>query len=131
LAAYGSHHQLLHIEKHKEFPIITDKQTCYIPKGITLKPELFTGFGGRELKEAVLMAAVLLPIVLLLFLITQKTALTIVTAMTAVAASVLFTTKDTNNISVVHQVGYLITYLLSQREYPYPYHSIYYKEDLL
>jgi hypothetical protein len=77
------------------------------------------------------MAAVLLPIVLLLFLITQKTALTIVTAMTAVAASVLFTTKDTNNISVVHQVGYLITYLLSQREYPYPYHSIYYKEDLL
>lgn len=105
-----------------------DNQTCYIPQGITVKPELFTGFGNKELKEAVLMAAVLLPVVLLLFFITRKTALTIVSAMTAVAASVIFTTKDTNNISVVHQIGYLFTYLLSQKEYAYVYHTIYYHE---
>lgn len=63
--------------------------------------------------------------ILLFFILSNNTAASVVMVMTAIAASVLFTTKDTNNISVVNQLGYILRYLRTQKYYPYKYESIY------
>lgn len=44
--------------------------------------------------------------VLLFFIASGNTAGTVVAALSSIAASVLFTTKDNNNISVIDQAGY-------------------------
>lgn len=103
----------------------TEKKLIYIPQGIKVKPELFTGFGTKELRQAVIMLLILGAGILLFFIISKNAAASAVMVMSAIAASVLFTTKDQNNISVVNQLGYIFRYLRIQKYYPYKYESIY------
>ena len=102
-----------------------NKKHLYIPQGIKLKPELFTGFSSKELRDALLMMGILSSLVLLVFMVSRNVSASIVMIVTSAFASVLFTTKDQNNISVLMQVKYILRYLISQKYYPYTYQSIY------
>jgi hypothetical protein len=52
---------------------------------------------------------------------TQNMVLTVVFILVAVSGTVLMLTKDSSNISVVDQVGFLIKYQFRQKKYMYVY----------
>lgn len=70
----------------------------YIPLGVKPEAELFTGFGKKQLFQSI-----------------------VILALAGIFGSVMMTTKDQSNLSVVDQVQNLIRFLRGQKIYPYRY----------
>ena len=77
----------------------------YIPLGVKPEAELFTGFGKKQLFQSIVGSLVMGGIAALAWLF----------------GSVMMTTKDQSNLSVVDQVQNLIRFLRRQKIYPYRY----------
>ena len=73
----------------------------YIPLGVKPEAELFTGFGKKQLFQTLIGSLVL--------------------ALAGIFGSVMMTTKDQRNLSVVDQVQNLVRFLRGQKIYPYRY----------
>ena len=89
----------------------------YIPLGVKPEAELFTGFGKKQLFQALIGSLVMGGAAALVANVTT----TVVLALTGIFGSVMMTTKDQSNLSVVDQVQNLVRFLSGQKIYPYRY----------
>ena len=85
----------------------------YIPLGVKPEAELFTGFGKKQLFQALIGSLVMGGAAALVWLFTAN--------LTGIFGSVMMTTKDQSNLSVVDQVQNLVRFLSGQKIYPYRY----------
>ena len=90
----------------------------YIPLGVKPEAELFTGFG---LFQSIVGSLVMGGIAALAWLFTGNVTTTVILALAGIFGSVMMTTKDQSNLSVVDQVQNLIRFLRGQKIYPYRY----------
>lgn len=96
----------------------------YIPYGLNIEQEYFTGFGKTELAHCLIGIVGFLAIGALLLLITGKFLALVVTLIIGAAGSFIMTKRDTvTRISVVGQVANMIRFSKSQKSYHYVYKS--------
>lgn len=93
----------------------------YIPLDVKPEAELFTGFGKKQLFQALIGSLVMGGAAALVWLFTANVTTTVVLALTGIFGSVMMTTKDQSNLSVVDQVQNLVRFLSGQKIYPYRY----------
>ena len=93
----------------------------YIPLGVKPEAELFIGFGKKQLFQALIGSLVMGGAAALVWLFTANVTTTVVLALTGIFGSVMMTTKDQSNLSVVDQVQNLVRFLSGQKIYPYRY----------
>lgn len=91
----------------------------YIPLGVKPEAELFTGFGKKQLFQSIVGSLVMGGIAALAWLFTGNVTTTVILALAGIFGSVMMTTKDQSNLSVVDQVQNLIRFLRRQKIYPY------------
>ncbi|AIQ31458.1 hypothetical protein P40081_27345 [Paenibacillus sp. FSL P4-0081] len=96
-----------------------ESQTLYIPMGVKPEAEWFPGFGKQQLGQAFIGSLLTVLLALLLWLINGSVPMALVTFLTGVSASVMMTTKDRNNLSVLDQVRFMVRFAKSQKVYPY------------
>ena len=91
----------------------------YIPIGINTRIDYFPGFGKDELKQA--MVGIVLGGIasLAVFLFSSLMIWTLITAFTSLAGSILVTTKNNINISVVDYVNFAMKFSKEKKTYPY------------
>jgi hypothetical protein len=100
---------------------MSDNNTLYIPMGVKTENEFFSGFGKKELLQALAGTVFALIVSLFIYLIGENIAHTMIGVLTGIAGSVMMVTKDQYNMSVVTQVANLIRFSRSQKVYPYVY----------
>ena len=98
-----------------------ENSTLYIPMGVKPEPELFTGFGKRELLQSAVGSLGSGVLAALIWAISSNVAFTVVAVLTGIFGSVMMCVKDQYNQSVVDQIGNLFRYMRSQQIYPYRY----------
>ena len=89
----------------------------YIPLGVKPEAELFTGFGKKQLFQALIGSLAMGGVAALVWLFTAN----VTTTVAGIFGSVMMTTKDQSNLSVVDQVQNLVRFLRGQKIYPYRY----------
>ena len=98
-----------------------NETSLYIPMGVKAENELFNGFGKREMIQSTIGSITGGALSCILYLITQNVAMTVVCVLTGIFGSVMMTTRDLNNQSVVDQIGNMVRFHRSQQIYPYRY----------
>lgn len=93
----------------------------YIPLGVKPETELFTGFGKKQLFQSIVGSLVMGGIAALAWFFTENVTTTVILALAGIFGSVMMTTKDQSNLSVVDQMQNLIRFLRGQKIYPYCY----------
>lgn len=73
----------------------------YIPLGVKPEAELFTGFGKKQLFQALIGSLAMGGVAALVWLFTANVTTTVVLALAGIFGSVMMTTKDQSNLSVV------------------------------
>ena len=81
----------------------------------------FTGFGKKQLFQALVGSLAMGGVAALVWLFTANVTTTVVLALAGIFGSVMMTTKDQSNLSVVDQVQNLARFLRGQKIYPYRY----------
>ena len=79
------------------------------------------GFGKKQLFQSIVGSLVMGGIAALAWLFTGNVTTTVILALAGIFGSVMMTTKDQSNLSVVDQVQNLIRFLRGQKIYPYRY----------
>ncbi|MFI3238777.1 MAG: hypothetical protein R3Y47_12265 [Lachnospiraceae bacterium] len=97
------------------------ESTLYIPMGVKTENELFNGFGKRELLQSLMGSLFGGGIATIIWMLSQNVAMTVVAVLTGIFGSVLMTTRDLNNQSVVDQIGNMVHFIQDQQIYPYRY----------
>ena len=87
----------------------------YIPLGVKPEAELFTGFGKKQLFQALIGSLAMGGVAALVWLFTANVTTTVVLALAGIFGSVMMTTKDQSNLSVVDQVQNLVRFLRGQK----------------
>ena len=100
---------------------MNENNTLYIPMGVKTENEFFNGFGKKELLQAAVGAVFSIIVSLFIYLASQNIAYTMIGVLSGIAGSVMMTTKDQYNMSVVSQVANLARFSRSQKVYPYTY----------
>jgi len=100
---------------------LNENNTLYIPMGVKTENEFFTGFGKKELLQAAIGTAFALLISLIIFFVSGNVTYTMIGILSGIAGSVMMTSKDVYNMSVVTQAANLIRFARSQKIYPYVY----------
>ncbi len=98
-----------------------NESSLYIPMGVKAQNELFNGFGKKELLQSAVGSLIGGAVACVLWLFSQNVAMTVVCVLTGIFGSVMMTTKDLNNQSVVDQIGNMVGFMRSQQIYPYRY----------
>ena len=100
---------------------MNENNTLYIPMGVKTENEFFSGFGKKELLQAAVGAVFAIIVSLFIYIISENIAYTMIGVLSGIAGSVMMTTKDQYNMSVVSQVANLVRFSRSQKHYPYTY----------
>ena len=100
---------------------MNENNTLYIPMGVKTENEFFNGFGKKELLQAAVGAVFGIVVSLFIYLASANIAYTMIGVLSGIAGSVMMTTKDQYNMSVVTQVANLMRFSRSQKMYPYTY----------
>lgn len=87
----------------------------YIPLGVKPEAELFTGFGKKQLFQSIVGSLVMGGIAALAWLFTGNVTTTVILALAGIFGSVMMTTKDQSNLSVVDQVQNLIRFYADRK----------------
>lgn len=93
----------------------------YIPLGVKPEAELFAGFGKKQLFQSMVGSLVTGGIATMIWVITANVTTTVILVLTGIFGSVMMTTKDQSNLSVVDQIQNLLRFLRGQKNYPYRY----------
>ncbi|MNN30850.1 hypothetical protein D3C81_1445120 [compost metagenome] len=96
-----------------------ESQTLYIPIGVKSESEWFSGFGKQQLIQTIIGSFGAFFLALIIWLLKGSVSFAVVTFLSGVAASVMMTTKDRHNLSVLDQVRFVIAFKRSQKFYPY------------
>ncbi|MBW4085254.1 hypothetical protein [Paenibacillus sp. S150] len=98
---------------------MTQEQTLYIPMGVKPEAEWFPGFGKQQLAQSILGSGLAVILSVLIWLFKGSVPFAMVTFLTGVSASVMMTTKDRHNLSVLDQVRFMMVFKRSQKRFPY------------
>ena len=98
-----------------------EQKTLYIPSNIKTQQEFFEGYGQSELYKTIAAAAICGIFCAVLYSFTKSIAMCTVILLSGIAASVMFVTKDRNNLSVLDQVMHMVRFGKSQKKYKYVY----------
>lgn len=94
--------------------------TLYIPTGLKIHKEIYSGFGKNELIQAVtgtiVIAALDIFFVLIIF---ENLPVFIIVLLLGVCMSVMCVQKDVTNLSVLDMIVNLYKYMRSQKKYYY------------
>ena len=93
----------------------------YIPMGVKPEAELFNGFGRKQLIQSILGSLGAIVIATAIWFISGSVTSTVITMLAGIAGSVMMTTKDESNLSVVDQLQNMIRFYKNQKYYPYRY----------
>lgn len=93
--------------------------SLYIPTGVKARNEFFNGFGRRELVQSIAGSLCGGGIASIIWLLSGNVAFTVVAVLAGIFGSVMMTTRDQNNQSVVDQIGNMARFGRSQQIYPY------------
>lgn len=96
-----------------------EPQTLYIPMGVKPEAEWFSGFGKQQLGQSVIGSMLSVALALLIWLLKGSVPFAVVIFLSGVAASVMLTTKDRHNLSVLDQLRFMMAFTKSQKHYPY------------
>ncbi|MGG4220619.1 hypothetical protein ABEW32_20655 [Paenibacillus jamilae] len=96
-----------------------EPQTLYIPMGVKPEAEWFPGFGKQQLGQSAIGSILAVALALLIWLFKGSVPFAVVTFLSGVAASVMMTTKDRYNLSVLDQLRFMVKFKKSQKHYPY------------
>ena len=97
------------------------KGSLYIPLGVKTEPEFFPGFGKKQMFQAAIGSLGFGLVAFIVWLCSGSVSGTIVTVLAGIAGSVMMTSKDQTNLSVVDQCVNMARYIRSQKYYPYCY----------
>lgn len=106
-----------------------DNDTLYIPMGVKTEAELFSGFGKKEFGRAFVGSLISGFVALMIWMFTENVAMTMIMVLTGIFGSVIMTTRDSNNLSVVDQLSNMMIFARSQKIYPYRYKDEWEVED--
>jgi len=98
-----------------------EKDQLYIPMGVKTENELFSGFGRKQLFQSIIGSVGFGLTGLLIWAVSDNVTMTVICILTGIIGSVMMTTKDQSNLSVVDQVANMIRFAKSQKYYPYRY----------
>ena len=93
----------------------------YIPMGVKTEVELFPGFGKKQLLQSVIDSLGAGAVSFFVWLLSQNVTFTVIGILTGIVGSVMMTTKDQTNLSVVDQLQNMVRFARSQKYYPYRY----------
>ena len=93
----------------------------YIPLGVKIEREIFNGFGRKQLFQAIIGTLCFGVVAALVYLVSRNIAFTLVVLMFGAVGSVMMTTKDQSNLSVVDQVQNMFRFIRGQKYYPYKF----------
>lgn len=98
---------------------MSQDQSLYIPLGVKAESEWFPGFGQRQLGQAAVGTGIAIASAFILWLLGSSIPLVMVVFLIGVSASVMMTTKDRHNLSVLDQMMFMVRFAKSQKYYPY------------
>lgn len=98
-----------------------EKQQLYVPYGIKTRPEIIEGFGKNELKNALIIMAFVLAIIVFELLFKANETIVVVTAVSGLAASFMLSRSSEGVMSVMDISKQIIVFINEQRIYPYRY----------
>ena len=98
-----------------------DELKLYIPMGVKPETELFNGFGKKQLFQSVIGSLCVGAIAAVVWFLSGNVTTTVILVLSGIFGSVMMTTKDQSNLSVVDQFQNLLRFLRSQKYYPYRY----------
>ena len=93
----------------------------YIPMGVKPESEIFSGFGKKQLMQAIIGSLAAGGAAALLWLFSGSVTTTVITVLAGIIGSVMAVTKDQSNLSVVDQVQNMVRFMRSQKFFPYRY----------
>lgn len=93
----------------------------YIPMGVKPESEIFSGFGKKQLMQAIIGSLAAGGVAALLWLFSGSVTTTVITVLAGIIGSVMAVTKDQSNLSVVDQVQNMVRFMRSQKFFPYRY----------
>lgn len=93
----------------------------YIPMGVKTEVEIFPGFGKKQLLQSVIGSLGTGAVSFFVWLLSQNVTFTVIGILTGIVGSVMMTTKDQTNLSVVDQLQNMVRFARSQKYYPYRY----------
>ena len=96
----------------------------YIPSNVKVRLEFFKGYGVKELITTIIVAIAMIPIAVLIYYLGEKNyLLPVIIEMVGVVATIVFNTKDENNLCIVSQIKYMINFVGMQKIYDYKYYD--------
>lgn len=98
-----------------------EDEKLYIPMGVKTEVEIFQGFGKKQLLQSVIGSLGAGAVSAFVWLFTQNVTFTVIGILTGIVGSVMMTTKDQTNLSVVDQLQHMLRFAKSQKIYPYRY----------
>lgn len=98
-----------------------EDEKLYIPMGVKSEAEFFPGFGRKQLLQSVIGSLGAGVVSAVVWLLSQNVTFTVIGVLSGIVGSVMMTTKDQTNQSVVDQVQNMVRFAKSQKIYPYRY----------
>ena len=98
-----------------------EDEKLYIPMGVKAEAEFFPGFGKKQLLQSVIGSLGTGVVSAFVGILSQSVTFTVIGVLTGIVGSVMMTSKDQTNQSVVDQVQNLVRFSKSQKFYPYRY----------
>ena len=95
----------------------------YVPTNVKTRLEFFNGFGVSELITTITVAIVIFPISFIVYKLKGEFLIPIIIEFLAIAGTVIMTSKDSNNLSVVTQIKYMIEFSKMQKKFDYQYYN--------
>ncbi|TWH59308.1 hypothetical protein DesLBE_3683 [Desulfitobacterium sp. LBE] len=96
-------------------------EKLYIPMGVKTETEIFPGFGRREFLQSIVGSVGTGVLAFLIWAFSRNVTPSVICILTGIVGSVMMTTKDQSNLSVVDQVRNMVGFMRSQKYYPYAY----------
>lgn len=98
-----------------------DNVKLYIPMGVKPDTELFPGFGRKQLFQSAVGSLGAGAVAAAIWFCSGSVTATVITVLSGIFGSVMMTTKDQSNLSVVDQFQNMLRFLRGQKIYPYRY----------
>ena len=92
-----------------------EDEKLYIPMGVKTEAELFPGFGKKQLLQSVIGSLGSGVVSVFVWLFSQSVTFTVICMLAGIVGSVMMTTKDQTNLSVVDQVQNMVRFAKSQK----------------
>jgi hypothetical protein len=96
-------------------------EKLYIPMGVITETEILPGFGRKQLLQSIVGSIGAGVVAFLIWIFSHNVTPAVICVLTGIIGSVMMTTKDQTNLSVVDQVQNMVCFARSQKYYSYVY----------